>query len=139
MTLKSLDGKEFPCHKCVLCARLGMCVYFYIYLYNISYIDFFNCHFIASWTEMPFFTDYFHSMLNSSWIEVSFPKPCVVVCFFLHQISDSFSVFSIVTYPKFVGRGRVGFFDSLCKEKTPTKHICGYSVFVLLRLCIKWQ
>ncbi|NWU61633.1 IBTK kinase, partial [Pterocles burchelli] len=25
VTLKSLDGKEFPCHKCVLCARLGMC------------------------------------------------------------------------------------------------------------------
>ncbi|NWR16339.1 IBTK kinase, partial [Emberiza fucata] len=25
VTLKSSDGKEFPCHKCVLCARLGMC------------------------------------------------------------------------------------------------------------------
>uniref|UniRef100_A0A8C3TV43 Inhibitor of Bruton tyrosine kinase n=1 Tax=Catharus ustulatus TaxID=91951 RepID=A0A8C3TV43_CATUS len=37
VTLKSLDGKEFPCHKCVLCARL----------------------------------DYFHSMLNSSWIEAT--------------------------------------------------------------------
>lgn len=23
VTLKSEDGKEFPCHKCVLCARLG--------------------------------------------------------------------------------------------------------------------
>ncbi|NXF19523.1 IBTK kinase, partial [Rhodinocichla rosea] len=37
VTLKSSDGKEFPCHKCVLCARL----------------------------------DYFHSMLNSSWIEAT--------------------------------------------------------------------
>lgn len=23
VTMKSVDGKEFPCHKCVLCARLG--------------------------------------------------------------------------------------------------------------------
>ncbi|XP_028903554.1 inhibitor of Bruton tyrosine kinase [Ornithorhynchus anatinus] len=37
VTMKSLDGKEFHCHKCVLCARL----------------------------------EYFHSMLNSSWIESS--------------------------------------------------------------------
>lgn len=37
VTMKSVDGKEFPCHKCVLCARL----------------------------------EYFHSMLNNSWIEAS--------------------------------------------------------------------
>lgn len=23
VTMKSVDGKEFPCHKCILCARLG--------------------------------------------------------------------------------------------------------------------
>lgn len=23
VTIKSKDGKEFPCHKCVLCAKLG--------------------------------------------------------------------------------------------------------------------
>ncbi|KAM7136933.1 inhibitor of Bruton tyrosine kinase isoform 2-T2 [Molossus nigricans] len=41
VTMKSVDGKEFPCHKCVLCARL----------------------------------EYFHSMLNSSWIEASSYAP----------------------------------------------------------------
>ena len=32
VTLKSSDGKEFPCHKCVLCARLGMCVHIHLYI-----------------------------------------------------------------------------------------------------------
>lgn len=35
----------------------------------------------------------------------------------LHQISDSFSVFPRIMYPKYWGKGKAGFLDPLCKEK----------------------
>ncbi|XP_013804423.1 inhibitor of Bruton tyrosine kinase isoform X3 [Apteryx mantelli] len=49
VTLKSLDGKEFPCHKCVLCARLD---YFHSMLSN-SWIEASCC----SALEMPIHSD----------------------------------------------------------------------------------
>uniref|UniRef100_A0A4W4HHR7 BTB domain-containing protein n=1 Tax=Electrophorus electricus TaxID=8005 RepID=A0A4W4HHR7_ELEEL len=36
VTLRSDDGKEFPCHKCVLCARLGNCVALFCPLQSTS-------------------------------------------------------------------------------------------------------
>ncbi|KAM8810243.1 IBTK kinase, partial [Eudromia elegans] len=49
VTLKSLDGKEFPCHKCVLCARLD---YFHSML-SSSWIEASCC----SALEMPMHSD----------------------------------------------------------------------------------
>ncbi|KAM6356075.1 inhibitor of Bruton tyrosine kinase isoform 3-T3 [Podargus strigoides] len=49
VTLKSLDGKEFPCHKCVLCARLD---YFHSML-SSSWIEASCC----SALEMPIHSD----------------------------------------------------------------------------------
>ncbi|XP_032538507.1 inhibitor of Bruton tyrosine kinase isoform X1 [Chiroxiphia lanceolata] len=49
VTLKSLDGKEFPCHKCVLCARLD---YFHSML-SSSWIEATCC----SALEMPIHSD----------------------------------------------------------------------------------
>lgn len=39
VTMKSVDGKEFPCHKCVLCARL----------------EYFHSMLSSSWIEVRFF------------------------------------------------------------------------------------
>lgn len=49
VTLKSSDGKEFPCHKCVLCARLD---YFHSML-SSSWIEASSC----SALEMPIHSD----------------------------------------------------------------------------------
>uniref|UniRef100_A0A803XZW9 Inhibitor of Bruton tyrosine kinase n=1 Tax=Meleagris gallopavo TaxID=9103 RepID=A0A803XZW9_MELGA len=49
VTLKSSDGKEFPCHKCVLCARLD---YFHSML-SSSWIEASSC----SALEMPMHSD----------------------------------------------------------------------------------
>uniref|UniRef100_A0A8C2SX95 Inhibitor of Bruton tyrosine kinase n=1 Tax=Coturnix japonica TaxID=93934 RepID=A0A8C2SX95_COTJA len=49
VTLKSSDGKEFPCHKCVLCARLD---YFHSML-SSSWIESSSC----SALEMPIHSD----------------------------------------------------------------------------------
>lgn len=59
VTLKSEDGKEFPCHKSVLCARLGKSGRRNFFMYIKWYI-FFKC----------VFSEYFNSMLGNSWIEV---------------------------------------------------------------------
>lgn len=59
VTLKSEDGKEFPCHKSVLCARLGKPgsnVLMYIKVKVKKYIS--------------VFSEYFNSMLGNPWIEV---------------------------------------------------------------------
>lgn len=88
VTLRSEDGKDFPCHKCVLCARLGMCSFSFCFctiaLFHVSFLQymFFNL------------SEYFRSMLGSCWIEVSH---CIkhllyliwyVVCFVSHCIQD---------------------------------------------------
>ncbi|XP_060608945.2 inhibitor of Bruton tyrosine kinase isoform X1 [Anolis sagrei] len=56
VTMKSIDGKEFPCHKCVLCARLD---YFHSMLSN-SWIEASRC---AS-LEMPFPSDILQVILD---------------------------------------------------------------------------
>ncbi|KAH0622107.1 hypothetical protein JD844_024105 [Phrynosoma platyrhinos] len=56
VTMKSLDEKEFPCHKCVLCARLD---YFHSML-SSSWIEASRC---AS-LEMPFSSDILQVILD---------------------------------------------------------------------------
>ncbi|XP_042299437.1 inhibitor of Bruton tyrosine kinase-like isoform X1 [Sceloporus undulatus] len=56
VTMKSIDEKEFPCHKCVLCARLD---YFHSMLSN-SWIEASRC---AS-LEMPFSSDILQVILD---------------------------------------------------------------------------
>ncbi|NWZ44796.1 IBTK kinase, partial [Brachypodius atriceps] len=55
VTLKSLDGKEFPCHKCVLCARLD---YFHSML-SSSWIEA-----TCSALEMPIHSDILQIILD---------------------------------------------------------------------------
>lgn len=82
VTLKSEDGKEFPCHKSVLCARQGELLW---PIYKVKYINKYisvnmpeKCllhlfHVIKEiliyWISLSF-PEYFHSMLGNPWIEV---------------------------------------------------------------------
>lgn len=62
VTLKSEDGKEFPCHKSVLCARLGKSGSRSLFMYirvKGEFIFF-----------LSIFSEYFNSMLGNPWIEV---------------------------------------------------------------------
>ncbi|XP_045429291.1 inhibitor of Bruton tyrosine kinase isoform X11 [Pipistrellus kuhlii] len=56
VTMKSVDGKEFPCHKCVLCARLD---YFHSML-SSSWIEASNCAAL----EMPIQSDILKVILD---------------------------------------------------------------------------
>uniref|UniRef100_A0A8D2LZ33 Inhibitor of Bruton tyrosine kinase n=1 Tax=Varanus komodoensis TaxID=61221 RepID=A0A8D2LZ33_VARKO len=56
VTMKSIDGKEFPCHKCVLCARLD---YFHSML-SSSWIEASCCAAL----EMPFPSDILQVILD---------------------------------------------------------------------------
>ncbi|XP_042638178.1 inhibitor of Bruton tyrosine kinase [Orycteropus afer afer] len=56
VTMKSLDGKEFPCHKCVLCARLE---YFHSML-SSSWIEASSCAAL----EMPIHSDILQVILD---------------------------------------------------------------------------
>ena len=56
VTMKSVDGKEFPCHKCVLCARLE---YFYSML-SSSWIEASSCAAL----EMPIHSDILKVILD---------------------------------------------------------------------------
>ncbi|XP_062980989.1 inhibitor of Bruton tyrosine kinase [Elgaria multicarinata webbii] len=56
VTMKSIDGKEFPCHKCVLCARLD---YFHSML-SSSWIEASRCAAL----EMPFPSDILQVILD---------------------------------------------------------------------------
>lgn len=56
VTMKSIDGKEFPCHKCVLCARLD---YFHSML-SSSWIEASRCAAL----EMPFHSDILQVILD---------------------------------------------------------------------------
>ncbi|XP_071254097.1 inhibitor of Bruton tyrosine kinase-like isoform X1 [Salvelinus alpinus] len=56
VTLRSVDGKEFPCHKCVLCARLE---YFHSMLAN-PWIEATSC----SALELPTSSDILHVILE---------------------------------------------------------------------------
>uniref|UniRef100_A0A8D0DVM4 Inhibitor of Bruton tyrosine kinase n=1 Tax=Salvator merianae TaxID=96440 RepID=A0A8D0DVM4_SALMN len=56
VTMKSIDGKEFPCHKCVLCARLE---YFHSMLCS-SWIEASRCAAL----EMPFPSDILQIILD---------------------------------------------------------------------------
>ncbi|KAG8516091.1 Inhibitor of Bruton tyrosine kinase, partial [Galemys pyrenaicus] len=56
VTMKSVDGKEFPCHKCVLCARLE---YFHSML-SSSWIEASNCAAL----EMPIHSDILKVILD---------------------------------------------------------------------------
>ncbi|KAJ6665824.1 hypothetical protein lerEdw1_001296 [Lerista edwardsae] len=56
VTMKSIDGKEFPCHKCVLCARLD---YFHSML-SSSWIEASHCAAL----EMPFHSDILQVILD---------------------------------------------------------------------------
>ena len=48
VTMKSVDGKEFPCHKCVLCARLGRCTFCWLQIYLFWYCCLFLIEFFFS-------------------------------------------------------------------------------------------
>ncbi|XP_054831335.1 inhibitor of Bruton tyrosine kinase isoform X2 [Eublepharis macularius] len=56
VTMKSIDGKEFPCHKCILCARLD---YFHSML-SSSWIEASRCAAL----EMPFPSDILQVILD---------------------------------------------------------------------------
>ncbi|XP_003796779.1 inhibitor of Bruton tyrosine kinase isoform X2 [Otolemur garnettii] len=56
VTMKSVDGKEFPCHKCVLCARLD---YFHSML-SSSWIEASSCAAL----EMPIHSDILQVILD---------------------------------------------------------------------------
>lgn len=56
VTMKSVDGKEFPCHKCVLCARLE---YFHSML-SSSWIEASSCRAL----EMPIHSDILQVILD---------------------------------------------------------------------------
>lgn len=87
VTMKSLDGKDFPCHKCVLCARLGRYKMFHFGHGCVSFWC--KSKLVLTHTlSLSLFSDYFHSMFSSSWIEVSVPICCAGTLLFLLKLPN---------------------------------------------------
>uniref|UniRef100_A0A673VXF9 Inhibitor of Bruton tyrosine kinase n=1 Tax=Salmo trutta TaxID=8032 RepID=A0A673VXF9_SALTR len=82
VTLRSVDGKEFPCHKCVLCARLE---YFHSMLAN-PWIEATSC----SALEMPTSSDVLQVILDYVYTDES-PTIKALSCLFLKMASSSVS------------------------------------------------